>query len=382
VNNQRSMQAFEVAEAGLEYTIGLLSGGRVDNACVPTNDVSLTTFKERHLTQRPDGTFIPSGGQPALRPTCVLLSAGAQCSCPAVGAPNLIVPVGLAPTFQVQFQTGIGQPGIVRAVSRGCSSIGKQCYDAMPGNAPADAVTEVSVLLGLNSALATLPSAAVTAGGTVNLNGAASRITNTDVPSRGTTINSGGPVVNADAAHFISSPGTPGAGSILASDPTLLALNADRMFVAMFGMDRATYRSQPAAVRVTCAADCGSAIASAVSDNPGRVIWVEGPATIGTEIALGAPGAPPVMLFVQGNLSVSSNLTLNGVLYLHDPSGGTTWATNAGTTVIQGAVIAEGNLSVTGTPSVVFNPAILRTINLTQGSMVRIPGSWRDFAGS
>jgi hypothetical protein len=35
---------------------------------------------------------------------------------------------------------------------------------------------------------------------------------------------------------------------------------------------------------------------------------------------------------------------------------------------------------VDGTPTIVFNPAVLRTINLTQGSMVRVPGSWRDFA--
>jgi hypothetical protein len=309
----------------------------------------------------------------------MLLSAGAQCSCPTATPPALIVPVSLAPTFQLHFET-VAQPGVVRAVSRGCSSIGKQCYDAMPGSASADAVAEVYVLLGLNSALATPPSAALTARGSVNLNGGASSITNSDVPTRGVTINAGGPVTNADNAHFFSSPGTPGAGSILASDPSLSNLaTADRMFVAVFGMDRTTYRSQPAAVRVTCAGDCGNAIATAVSDNPGRVVWVQGPATIDANLVLGS-AATPVMLVVEGNLTVSANLQMYGVLYL---TGNPIWSTTAGSTLIRGAVVTEGNLSVVGAPAVAFDPDVLRTINLTQGSMVRIPGSWRDFtAGS
>ena len=37
--------------------------------------------------------------------------------------------------------------------------------------------------------------------------------------------------------------------------------NGDRMFVSVFGMDRDTYRSQPAAVQVTCAGCCAATIA-------------------------------------------------------------------------------------------------------------------------
>ena len=78
---------------------------------------------------------------------------------------------------------------------------------------------------------------------------------------------------------------------------------------------------------------------------------------------------------------MSDNLQLFGVLYLHGGGGANTWTTTAGTTLIEGAVVGEGNLSVVGAPTIVFNPAVLRTINLKQGSLVRIPGSWRDFAG-
>ena len=382
VNNQRAAQAFEAAESGLDLAIGLLGGGRVDAQCTSTSDVAQNTFRQRHLTQDVNGNFLTPGAMANLQPTCMLLPAGARCSCPSAGPPALIVPVGgLTPAFQVHFET-VAQPGVVRAVSRGCSSIGSECYAAAaPANA--DAVAQVSVLLGLNSALATPPAAALTVHNTLNLNNGTLAIINADVPSRGITIDAGGPVINGANARLSSVPGTPGSASVLASDPSLSELlNGDRMFVSLFGMDRDTYRSQPASVQVTCAGNCAGAIGMAVSQNPGRVIWVQGPATIESAQVWGS-AADPVMLVVQGDLTVSANVQLFGVLYLHGGGGANTWTTTVGTTLIEGAVVGEGDLSVVGTPTIVFNPGVLRTINLTQGSLVRIPGSWRDFdAGS
>jgi hypothetical protein len=388
VNNQRAAQAFEAAESGLDLAIGLLGGGRVDQWCVSTNNVARDTFRQRHLAQDATGNFMFSGAMANLRPTCMLVSDGARCSCPTAGPPDdLIVPVGgLVPSFQLHFEllpVGSAQPGVVRAVSRGCSSIGSECYPPMIA-AKADAVAQVSVLLGLNSALATPPAAALTVHDTLNLNNGAANIVNADIPTRGITIDAGGAITNDGSVRLSSVPGTPGSASVLASDPSLSALpNGDRMFVSLFGMDRDTYRSQPAAVQVTCAGGCATNIAIAVSQNPGRVIWVQGPATIESAQVWGT-AAEPVMLVVQGDLTVSANLQLFGVLYLHNGSvgggGGTNnWTTTAGSTLIQGAVVAEGNLSMLGAPTIVFNPAVLRTINQTQGSLVRIPGSWRDF---
>jgi hypothetical protein len=307
----------------------------------------------------------------------MLLAAptGARCNCPAAGPPNaLLVPVGLAPTFQVHFES-MTQPGVVRAVSRGCSSIGKQCYAAVANDA--DAVAEVSVLLGLNSGLATPPSAALTVGKALDVSGGALALVNADVPTRGVTIDAGGAIVNDGNIRLSSVPGTPGSASVIANDPSLSVLTEDRVFVSQFGMDRDTYRTQPGAVQVTCSGDCATAIGTAVSQNPGRVIWVQGPATIDSAQVWGT-AAVPVMLLMQGNLTVSANLQLFGVLHLQGAAS--TWSTTAGTTLVQGAVVAEGNLLVQGAPTVIFNPDVLRTINLTQGSMVRIPGSWRDFS--
>jgi hypothetical protein len=378
VNNQRATQAFEVAEAGLEFAVAQLGSGRVDSLCQPITDVAQNTFRQRYLTQNADGT-LSAIGVPALNPSCILLSSGANCSCPTAGPPVLPDTVGLAPTFQLHFET-VAQPGVVRAVSLGCSSIGSQCYAGVPNKA--DALARVSVLLGLNSALATPPSAAITARGTVDLNGSAVNVSNADVPTRGITIDAGDTVINAGSARLSSVPGTPGTASVLASDPSLSAMDKDRMFVSVFGMDRATYWSQPAVLRVQCGGDCANALATAVSANPGRVIYIDDPVSINSNVVLGSP-ATPVVLFVHGDLNVSANFRLYGVLYLNSGSGPrSTWTITAGSTFVDGALIVESGLSVIGTPTIAFDPNVLRTINLTQGSMVRVPGSWRDFAAA
>ncbi|MBL8318271.1 MAG: hypothetical protein JNJ42_07680 [Burkholderiaceae bacterium] len=377
-NNQRATQAFEVAEAGVEFAIASLGAGRVDAACVATTNTAYTSFRQRHVTVDSTGTFSVAPAQTNRRPTCMVLAAGTDCSCPD-GNPSLVVPVGtaVAPTFQLRFDAPVAQPGVVRVTSRGCSSIGTQCYAGAA--AAADAEAEVSVLLGLNSALATPPSAALTAKGSVNLSGGGASIANTDAPSGGITVNAGGALNNAGAATLRGLPGTPPANTVQANDNSLSVLTADSLFVSLFGMDRATYRSQPAVVRVTCGADCDLQIAQAVSDNPGRVVWAEGDVTFDANRVLGT-AAEPVLLFVRGNVTVSANLQLTGMLYLHSAGGANTLSVTAGTTQLFGAVVTEGALTVTGAPTISFDPAILRTIGLTQGSLVRIPGSWRDFA--
>jgi hypothetical protein len=380
INNQRATQAFEAAEAGLEFAVSQLSGGRTDAVCAPTTDTTQATFRDRHLTQGANGLFTLTGSQATLKPACMLLTGGPTCSCPAATAPALAEPVGLTPAFQLRFDP-TAQPGVVRVTSTGCSSIGTQCYGAST-KGQADAVAETSVLLALNSALARPPAAAITARGTVEINHHTVTISNDDVPSSGVTIDAGGPIQHTDYARLLSIPGSPGPNSLRANDPSLSAMTPDRMFLSTFGMDRATYRSQPAVVRVTCNGACDAAIAGAVSANPGRIVWVEGSATIDNNLVLGST-ATPVMLVLQGDLTVAANLNMVGMLYLHAQSGSNVWNTTAGSTLIEGAVVTEGNLTFNGAPAIRFDPNVLRTISTKQGSMVRVPGSWRDFqAGS
>jgi hypothetical protein len=115
INNQRATQAFEIAEAGVETAVALLGGGRVDAVCQPataTMPLPNDSFRQRHITLDPvSGMISLMGGQINLRPSCMLQPGSTTCSCPAAGVPTFIEPVGLAPTFQLQFQS-VNRPGL------------------------------------------------------------------------------------------------------------------------------------------------------------------------------------------------------------------------------------------------------------------------------
>ena len=105
-NQARATQAFEAAEAGLEWGQAQLnSTQRIDATCQPSTDPSARTFRERMLSiDRGTGMVTVA----ALRPSCVRTAGGWSCSCPIDGpatpsAPNSTEP---APAFALQFQAG------------------------------------------------------------------------------------------------------------------------------------------------------------------------------------------------------------------------------------------------------------------------------------
>ena len=54
------------------------------------------------------------------------------------------------------------------------------------------------------------------------------------------------------------------------------------------------------------------------------------------------------------------------------------WVTS-GMGRIQGAVVAEGEISGSGSPTIIYDRAVLDRLRGSVGSFVRAPGSWRDF---
>ena len=111
VNQYRSTQAFEAAEAGLEWAMGLLNSGRLTAACQAATDVTLSSFRDRYLSIDPvTGVVTPrtwslAGVPQILQPSCVRGAAGWVCDCPSAAAPVLAAPggVGSFPAFSVRF---------------------------------------------------------------------------------------------------------------------------------------------------------------------------------------------------------------------------------------------------------------------------------------
>ena len=390
-NQYRSTQALEAADAGIQWALAMLNGGRVDDACLPSADPANNTFRDRYLSaagadqsavnsdtsitirNRSDGT--------PLMPACVFDAASNSwsCHCPSDDATTLPTVTGTAaqPMFRVRFEyiTGSGsppaviRPDVVRIVSAGCTRPDASCLAPAPIAPAGDAMAVVSVLTTLRSGLATPPGAAVTTRGNLDAGSGPFQVVNADPASNGITLDAGGSI--AGSPTLISLPGAPADSSALTADSALVALaDADRMFGNVFGMAATIYQQQPAAVVVDCSAVCDAAALNA-QIVPGHVLWLNGDLRVDGNI--GSP-SNPVMVVVNGNASLVSG-SFVGVLYARTAG----WSLGVGTTQVRGALVAETDLSTSGTQQVIYDPAVLALVHQRLGSFIEVPGSWEDF---
>jgi hypothetical protein len=255
--------------------------------------------------------------------------------------------------------------------ARGCTSLNEPCL-ASGRTSAGDSVATVFALAGLARALPTSPVAALTVRGDLDVGGFALRVVNTDAATNGIAVHAGGSV-DAPNAQFDSVAGSGESGAVIVDgDASLAALSAERMFQSFLGTSRNTFMRQPAAVVLTCSGDCTATLQDAVTRNPGRPIWINGDLSVGN-VDVGSPAAP-VLLVVQGNVTLAANTRIYGLVYTQ----ATEWAI-AGTGLVQGAVIAEGDVEGVSAPTIVFDPGIVNLLRADYGSFVRVPGSWKDF---
>lgn len=387
INQQRAAQAAEAAEAGLQWALGLLNAGRVDEHCQPATDPAAPSFRQRHLQvgspadDSPAAALSPrpgSDGQ-ALQPGCVFSGGAWACACPARGAAALAAADDgqLHPAFRVRFVPAEGH--LVRLEALGCSHARSGCL-AFAGGDDADheGRAGASVLLALKGALASEPVAALTARGTIALDGATLQVHNAQ-PASGLTLQAGA-AVSHSGVDLHGPPGSPPQASVRAHDGSLqfgafpAAERADAMFVATFGMARHTYRDQPAAVRLDCSTPCtAAALQAAVAANPQRILWVDGAVTIDQPLTLGS-AEEPLALVATGSVAFNAAATVHGLVY----SQATHWAF-AGSGTLVGAAVAEGDVGGTPGGTLVHDAALLRRLRHSVGSLVAVPGSWRDF---
>ncbi len=379
-NQYRSTQAFEAAEAGVDWALAMLNAGRVDANCVPTADSTFDSFRARYLTADPvTGGFAPvtwdsSGIGVALRASCVRDAAGWSCTCPSTGVAALTVPTGAGtfPAFRLRFELGTA-PGLVRIVSVGCTAASDGCLNTGRGTA-GDASSTVSALLALAPSMPTSPAAPLTVRGNLDVGAYPLHLANADAATNGITINAGG-TVTAPNADLESVPGTPTGASIVDGDASLAGLTADRMFATFFGVARDTFKRQPSTVVVDCTGGCGTRLRDAVDRNPGRPVWINGDLDIDSDIVIGSADSP-VLLVATGSINLSApGARVVGIVY----SQAADWA-STGSGTIQGAAMAEGNLTGSTAPAIVFDPAVVNRVRLNYGPLIRAPGGWKDFS--
>ena len=411
VNQLRSTQALEAAQAGLEWAVGMLNAGRIGDDCAISLDATKSTFRQRYLNL--DGPapvsvgIAPGNGTglvtPKLRsnglqlmPGCVATATAWSCSCPVDDAPLLTSSTGaVLPAFRVRFlDEPNGVIGLVKIEVNGCTKLDDGCLNFPATATSGEGRATVFALLALRSAVVTPPVAAIT--GRSTLTGSV-RAVNTDVSAGGIAAQSGAAVA-VDTSKLQGPPGTPIQLAIIENDTALSAAKlpadpwplGDRMFASVFGMWPRVYVEQPAAVVLDCGlVACVSATVRDVANlNPGRVIWVKGNLSVNDAGAIGSADEP-VVLVVEGNLAFASDATIFGLVY-----GGRSpvvplvpWAISGTGTIpaapglshIRGALVAEHAAAAATDPVVIFDKAILNRLRLTSGTFVMVPGSWRDF---
>lgn len=378
-NQYRATQAFEAAEAGLEWAQAQLNRGqRIGADCRASVDAAAASFRDRYLT--PDGgsnagfsgrTWNNAGVTQALQASCVRADDTWRCSCPSNAHPQLAVASSNrpAPAFVVEFLPG-GRAGVVRVVARGCSSLGGVCA---PGTSiPADASARVEVALALLPGLASAPAAPLTTRHSVNAPGAALQIRNPDIASGGVAVHAG-TSVDLAAAQLDGPAGAALAQAVVAGDASLAALTPDQMFMRYFGQGRSAWANQPTITSVDCSGNCAAALEAAAATS--AMIHISGNAVIEGPVTLGL-ASWPVLIVSEGSVQLRGAVTVNGLLYA--ASLGWNGAVLSGAAV-RGALVSESSYQGDGTPTLVYDAAVLERLRTQLGTFARVSGSWRDF---
>lgn len=397
-NQYRSTQALEVAEAGLEWAVSMLNFERIDVSCLRSTTSTDNNFRSRYISiDDASGKITPVASHDGnLAPTCVWTGSAWSCTCPTTVAATPTPPTGSAqaPAFRVRFKRVIDkdglyagdpkQPSVVWVEVAGCTRLDEQCLKFDGQGSLNEGRVVVASLVALGGRAAALPQAALTARSAVNITGSLTAY-NTGAGTSGLAAHSGSTIA-ATTLVTRGAPGSPPGNSIIQNDSALnlpavtaaIAANEftteDRMFASIFNLRPDSVRTQQAAVKLTCPlGGCTTtAVNGALTQSPGRPLWLSDKLTVDGDIG---SAALPALLVVNGNVEFTANAKIYGLVYTRTAN----WVTS-GTGGFVGAVVAEGSVTGSGITTIEYDADVLRRVRFNIGSFVRVPGSWRDFS--
>lgn len=379
INQYRATQAFEAAEAGLEWAQALLNDPHaIDADCSAAG--AGDSLRERWLgfdaarVRHVPITWSNAGHATSLHAACARTASGWSCHCPASGHPTMdpSIAAGASTAFIVHAEP-MDQPGMVRIIATGCTGVAGAC--ASGGTAAAQASSTLQAVFALVPGIRSLPTAPLTAKGDIDAGSASIGLHNPQATSHGIAVHAGGRLVAANA-RISTLPGASLPSAAVDHDHELAATPVDRLFTAHFGLDKASWRAQPAVRRLSCTGDCSGALVTAVASLHGNpLVWIDGDLTLAGPLTLGT-ATQPVIVVSTGAATLAGAITIHGVVY----AASIVWKDALpGSALVRGALISEADYSGNGAPDLFYDAAILHTLQRNSGSFVRLPGSWRDF---
>jgi len=382
-DQSRSTSAFEAAEAGLEWATGMLNRPFDIQADCTFNTTTNVSFRKKYVqTQWNAATNPTANAVPATNvfPGCYMNGAALTCSCPNVPASGTatasLSPASALPSFTVSFQAVAGDPLSVLVTSVGCNAVTGACTSATA--ASSDATATVRAILKFKKVLRAAPAAALTCGSSCGLSGSFN-VVNYDASVNGITVNSGTTTTGATAGIIGSVPGIPPENSVIANDSSLSALSTadptctnDKMFGAYFGSTIAEYAASPATATVTDKA----AFLSKLADGFRSFYFPSGANLQGTAFDAGTQNDPVTIVVNGGNLTINSQSVIYGLIFGDNASAG---SIGTGSSQIYGALVTCNAFTSNGNGVVAYDGKALANAQLNTATMVRVPGSWRDF---
>lgn len=376
----RASLSQDMADAAIEWALAMLNGPATDAQCLPVATDGVR-FADRYLQITPEDRGIktpPSG----IAADCVRTAAGWTCRCPDRGArvaPEAVNDERLVPSFGVEFGAVTpNRAGTFLVNGYGCTnSIVDTCRSAERNTREYQGLSHQQAVLALVSAVRSPPAAPLVVVGDVVAGGSGGLgLHNTDARTGGLLLTAGGEVTGLLESRLESVPGTAPGAAWIQEDRTLkpLAGGEADIFRMFLGASADRYREHPSLRVVRCNGGCGPALDAAYKAG-GRILWVDGPLVIGSNISLGS-ATDPVVVIATGDVTLTGPLALTGLLATQ---GHLAWTNTGGlSSLITGAVLVQGDMQATGAMDILYEPRVIDQLRNRVGSYVRVPGSWTD----
>ncbi|HRN74785.1 pilus assembly PilX N-terminal domain-containing protein [Ottowia sp.] len=429
-NQMRAASAHEMAEAGLEWAIGMLNHGSKINTTCGDDVTASDSFRARYVKFPTD----PISGLPVTAteadkpkyrtalPGCSIDpgNGSLNCSCPPTNdpdtPPNDPAHSGSAPHFTVHFEpekdnADTQDPNkfhweTVRITAVGCTAAVDVCTPPTPdtpaNSGNADAMAIASVAVKLRPGMVGGPFAPLTCGGSCKPGGSYN-IVNTSVASNGMLVNAGTsigekplgePVDIKNSVTLITIPGVPIENALVPGDSSLAELSASdpdcsksAVFQSFFGSTIEQYRDSPTTTVISCSnsTDCGKKTKEAYAEgaralyypdgvwfnnSSGFPIGPDGNPTLGTE-------SDPVIIVTPKIFDINGNITINAMIFSNSSNLNDLGTGNAD---INGAIATCKDQKSNGNGTIKYSDGILANARRASGSMVKVPGSWRDWS--
>lgn len=178
---------------------------------------------------------------------------------------------------------------------------------------------------------------------------------------------------NPPSGYTCSTQGSTIGHDTISGDTRLSTLTSDQFFSLFFGTTPTLYRDNVASYKIDLSGTLTGEDSTSLSSLQGmgnKAIWVDGDVS-GLPTPVGEP-TKPVVLIINGNLDLSSNTVINGLVFV------TGNVTGNGNPEIYGSLIVAGTSSFTGNLLVVYDPWVTSGAE-NVGKAGKVPGSWRDW---